>query len=239
MPRQIFRDRVIAAAGPLPGQFTADKVRQWTELRRGRFSEDVDETVTHLLCTPEQFRERVPRVKEALRLGRRCHIVHVDWFEFSTVHEKRQPEAEYSMRSLLAAQNAARRAQARLERGRKEGEKSVNTNLYHIYTDRDFFTYRIDITRDDEYQTGQRYTLCLWESNAKPHLYWFTARFLKRRGSSQPSYYRPSRCSGKWRREMDLFADFFRIKTGIEWPDRVLREKTMPPAFFQYTPPPG
>lgn len=77
----------------------------------------------------------------------------------------------------------------------------------------------------------------LWESNAKPHLYWFTAKFLKRKGDSQPVYHRPSRCSGKWRHEMDLFMDFFRIKTGIEWQDRVLREKTMPGSFFQYSPP--
>ncbi|KND92353.1 hypothetical protein TOPH_03147 [Tolypocladium ophioglossoides CBS 100239] len=240
MPRQIYRNRVLAAAGPLPGELTVDNLKRWTKLRRGEFTEDFDETVTHLLCTKEQFNKRVPRVKDALTRGKRFHIVHYDWFEFSTVYEKRQPERDYSMRNYLAKQNAAKREQAQIERGKKEGEKFVNTNLYHVYIDRDFFPYQIDITRDEAAtgESGQRYTLSLWESNAKPHLYWFTAKFLKRKGDSQPSYYRPSRCSGKWRREMDLFMDFFRIKTGLEWQNRVLGEKTMPASLFQYSPPP-
>lgn len=60
MPRQIFKNRVIAAAGPLPGQFTVDNLKQWTKQRRGRFQESFDEQVTHLLCTQEQFDTRVP-----------------------------------------------------------------------------------------------------------------------------------------------------------------------------------
>jgi hypothetical protein len=36
---------------------------------------------------------------------------------------------------------------------------------------------------------------------------------------------------------MHYFNEFFKIKTGIEWEDRVLKEKTMPVSFFQYSPP--
>lgn len=127
--------------------------------------------------------------------------------------------------------------------------------MFHIYRDREYFSYQVDITRNDEVsgELGQRYTLyvslplrfagCvlnlaqLWESDAKPHLYWFVAKFLKRKGSSQPRYYRPSSCSGKWRDQMDCFMEFFKIKTGIEWQDRVLMQGTMPGSYFQYTPP--
>ncbi|KAK7428933.1 hypothetical protein QQZ08_004550 [Neonectria magnoliae] len=241
MPRQIFKNRVLAAAGTLPGQLTVENLSRWSQLRKGRFTEDFDDDVTHLLCTREQFNKRVPRVKEALKRGNCLHIVHYDWFEFSTVQEKRQSEREYSMRNILAKQNALRREQARIEKGKKDGEKFVNTNFFHIYIDREFFPYQIDLTRDDEStgEFGQRYTLCLWESDAKPHLYWFTAKFLKKRGNSQPSYYRPSPCSGKWRAEMDLFMEFFRIKTGIDWEDRVVKMNTMASSFFQYAPPTG
>ncbi|KAK7415865.1 hypothetical protein QQX98_005554 [Neonectria punicea] len=241
MPRQIFKNRVLAAAGPLPGQLTVENLDRWSQIRKGRFTEDFDDDVTHLLCTREQFNKRVPRVKEALKRGKALHIVHYDWFEFSTVQEKRQSEREYSMRNILAKQNALRREQARIEKGKKDGEKSVNTNFFHIYIDREFFPYQIDLTRDDEAagEFGQRYTLCLWESDAKPHLYWFTAKFLKKKGNSQPSYHRPSPCSGKWRAEMDLFMEFFRIKTGIDWEDRVVKMNTMETSFFQYTPPTG
>lgn len=187
------------------------------------------------------------------------------------------------MRGVLAKQNAARRELARIEKGKRDGEKFVNTSTfrgspvkeecgalmenidsYHIYVDRELFPYQIELTRDDAEagEFGQKYTLCvsippfspitcpliftsthsltplqLWESNAKPHLYWFTAKFIKARGSSQPKYHRPSAHAGKWRPEMDLFADFFRIKTGVAWEDRVVRMKTMPACYFQYSPP--
>lgn len=61
MPRQIFKGRIIASAGPLPGQFTTENLKQWTKLRKGRYTEEFDETVTHLLCTPEQFEARGQR----------------------------------------------------------------------------------------------------------------------------------------------------------------------------------
>ncbi|KAK1242587.1 hypothetical protein MKX08_005399 [Trichoderma sp. CBMAI-0020] len=263
MPRRIFKNLVIAAAGPLPGQLTVDSLRQWTTIRKGVFTEDFDEHVTHLLCTREQFNQKLPRIKEALARGKQQHIVHCDWFEISAVNDKKEPERDYSMRNILAKQNAAKRELARIEKGKREGERAVNTSktyvsslqisvqksfvkptsldLFHIYIDREFFFYQIDITRDDDEkgELGQRYTLYLWESNAKPHLYWFTAKYMKKKGDSQPSFHRPSPCSGPWRREMDLFVGFFRIKTGIEWQDRVLRQKTMPSSFFQYSPPTG
>ncbi|KAL7823451.1 hypothetical protein V8C26DRAFT_425534 [Trichoderma gracile] len=227
MPRKIFKNLVIATAGPLPGQLTTENLRQWTTIRKGVFTEDFDDQVTHLLF------------KEALVRGKKQHIVHCDWFEISAVNDKKLPEREYSMRSILAKQNAAKREQPRIERGKREGERAVNTNLFHIYTDRTFFSYQIDITRDDieTGDVGQRYTLYLWESNAKPHLYWFAAKFMKKKGASQPSFHRPSPCSGPWRREMDLFMDFFRIKTGLEWQDRVAGQGTMSGSYFQYSPP--
>ncbi|CAM1502964.1 Fc.00g077400.m01.CDS01 [Cosmosporella sp. VM-42] len=241
MPRQIFKNKRIATAGPLPGQLTVDNLKRWTTIRKGQFTEDLDETVTHLLCTGEQFAKKVPRVREALRRGKRLNIVHYDWFEFSAVQEKSRPVKEFSMQIRAAKKRAKIREEARIERGKKDGEKFVNTNFFHLYIDRDFFPYKIDITRDNEEtgQVGQRYTLCLWESDAKPHLYWFTAKFLKKKGDSQPSYHRPSSYSRKWREEMDHFMEFFRIKTGIEWEDRVIKEGTMSKEHFQYSPPRG
>lgn len=61
MVRQIFKGRVLAAAGPLPGQLTVENLKRWTALRKGHFSEDLDDTVTHLLCTRDQFKKKVPR----------------------------------------------------------------------------------------------------------------------------------------------------------------------------------
>ncbi|KAF4332534.1 hypothetical protein FBEOM_13665 [Fusarium beomiforme] len=239
MPAQIFKNHIIAAAGPLPGQLTVDNLKRWTELRKGKFIEDLDDDITHLLCTKEQFDKKLPRVKQALKLGKCIHIVHCDWFEYSTVKNKKLPEADYSMRSLVAKANAKKREKARIERGKKNAEKFVDTNLFHLYRDRHNFIYQVEITRDNSFtdEYGQKYYLCLWESNAKPHLYWFTAKFLKHKGSSQPSYHRPSPHQGKWRAEMELFMAFFKKKTGIDWQDRVSLAQTMPSSYFQYEPP--
>jgi hypothetical protein len=60
MVRQIFKGKVIAAAGPLPGQLTVENLRKWTAARKGRFSEEMDDSVTHLLCTEDQFNRKAP-----------------------------------------------------------------------------------------------------------------------------------------------------------------------------------
>ncbi|KAG5813500.1 hypothetical protein H9Q71_003741 [Fusarium xylarioides] len=255
MVAQIYKNRIIAAAGPLPGQLTVENLKRWISLRKGVFIEDFDETVTHLLCTKEQFDKKLPKVKKALKLGKGIHIVHCDWFEYSTVKNKKLPEADYSMRSLIAKENAKKREKNRIEKGKRNAEKFVDTNRFHLYRDRLNFVYQVDITRDNEFtgEFGQKYSLCasktsrltclhtnnrqLWESNAKPHLYWFTAKFLKQKGSSQPMYHRPSSHEGKWRAEMELFMDFFKKKTGIAWEDRVSLAQTMPSSYFQYEPP--
>lgn len=54
----IFKGLVIATAGPMPDQFTAEKLKIWTELRSGRYSKEMNGSVTHLLCTTEQFKSR-------------------------------------------------------------------------------------------------------------------------------------------------------------------------------------
>lgn len=56
------------------------------------------------------------------------HIVHYDWFEVSAVNDKREPEKKYSMRNIIAKANALKREQARVERGKREGERAVNTS---------------------------------------------------------------------------------------------------------------
>ncbi len=61
MVRQIFKGRVIAAAGPLPGQLTPQNLKQWISIRKGTFADELDEQVTHLLCTQEQYNKRVDR----------------------------------------------------------------------------------------------------------------------------------------------------------------------------------
>ena len=81
MPRQIYKGRVIAIAGELPGQFTSSNLKAWITARKGKFTTSLDENVTHLLCTHEQYKKRVPRsesiVSDAFNLlnGRRAALI--------------------------------------------------------------------------------------------------------------------------------------------------------------------
>jgi hypothetical protein len=82
------------------------------------------------------------------------------------------------MRILQAKENAKRRERERIEKGRRNGQKFVNTStalsysilfvdantvvdFFHLYRDRENFVYEVDITRDDPEtgEPGQKYTL--------------------------------------------------------------------------------
>ena len=65
---------------------------------------------------------------DAKKRGKRIHIVHYDWFEFSVVLEERQPEREYSMRDKKAKENAIKREKDKMERGKREAIKSVDSS---------------------------------------------------------------------------------------------------------------
>ena len=81
--------------------------------------------------------------------------------------------------------------------------------------------------------------LQLFQSIAKnPHTYRFAAKFWKKRGAT-PNIYRQETpdfgvsLDRAWR----AFLGFFKVKTGIDWSDRVLKMSTMGKEFFQYCPP--
>lgn len=60
MPRQIFKNLVIALAGPPPSDISLSSVKNWISIRKGQFADVFDKEVTHVLCTHEQFRKRIP-----------------------------------------------------------------------------------------------------------------------------------------------------------------------------------
>lgn len=78
----------------------------------------------------------------------------------------------------------------------------------------------------------------LWESNATPRLYNFTAKFWKKRGDSNPAMYRAFDFGVKYDEALWAFKEFFYKKTNIYWKDRVTLAGTETTAF-QYCPPVG
>nr|XP_036575361.1 brct domain-containing protein [Colletotrichum truncatum]KAF6781919.1 brct domain-containing protein [Colletotrichum truncatum] len=252
MVKAIFKNLVLAAAGP--NEHKIEDLKSWTELRKGRFSLDMDETVTHLLCTNDQFKARLltrlinfDAVKRAQSKDqRKVHIVHVDWFTFSCTRNKKLRETEYDFKSIRRKELAKIKKQRQEERRAQNtalGETWINPDLYHIFTDKHHFRYEIQLYRTFKNEDGavhDKYELFLFESHAKPHLYWFGARLFQKKGdgvwrprgvertSTTPSTFKP---------EYNRFKDFFRLKTKYNWYDRVLKAGTGERMHFSYLPP--
>ncbi|KAK4196135.1 hypothetical protein QBC40DRAFT_314102 [Triangularia verruculosa] len=69
---------------------------------------------------------------------------------------------------------------------------------------------------------GEKYTLTLYESIAKPPLYFFCAKYSKSSTDTLPKYYRPSETPQLFWTEYTHFIEFFHKKTGVEWRKRLL-----------------
>ncbi|KAK3296244.1 uncharacterized protein B0H64DRAFT_461274 [Chaetomium fimeti] len=201
-----------------------------------------DAEVTHVVCTGEEFRRRGRLVKAALKCPKTCHIVTLDWLEDSMLKGKRLDEELYSHLRALKRERERERKRLMVIKGLEKAVKEVNPNLYHLYRDHTFFQYEVVMTRDNEEAgiQGERYILSMFESNNdKPRLYWFVAKYYKKKGDTQAKIHRPSHAPGMFAREFALFQSFFRVKTGIAWAQRLVKEGTTDKRVFQYQPPTG
>ncbi|KAK7747136.1 hypothetical protein SLS62_009191 [Diatrype stigma] len=182
--KPIFAGCVVALAGSDLGRenWKEADVARWVAAWGGAFSADVDgATTTHLLATAAQYQDpKNKRVGRAKRLllhqgkGKATgtanatasplqHIVTPDWLEDSITKKKRLPEKQYSLREAQRRENAQRRREERVERGIEKGKRLVNDCINHIYCDRTFFRYEIELTRNDEESgnVGQKYQICV------------------------------------------------------------------------------
>jgi hypothetical protein len=58
MVRQLFRNMVICLGGPMGDPYTIANMTRWCEMRKGVFVTEFSDAVTHVLCTPEQFKAK-------------------------------------------------------------------------------------------------------------------------------------------------------------------------------------
>ncbi|CAI4219145.1 unnamed protein product [Parascedosporium putredinis] len=153
MVRAIFKGKILATAGPMPGQFTEENMARWTALRGGTLSPELNDRVTHLLATMEQFEKRVPRglhaVKEALKRFKHVHLLSLDWFDLSCQTNKKERERDHDLRASLREQQKRKRELVRFRKAEDPEDRFVNTNLFHVFRDETGLLYEITLTRDD------------------------------------------------------------------------------------------
>jgi hypothetical protein len=59
--KPIFKNITIAIAGDLGGQWSDTNITRWVTQREGTFSQQMDESATHLICSQDEFKKRGPR----------------------------------------------------------------------------------------------------------------------------------------------------------------------------------
>ncbi|KAK0646674.1 hypothetical protein B0T16DRAFT_328323 [Cercophora newfieldiana] len=220
--KPIFRSLVIATAATLPGeQYTDPNLARWIALRAGRYSLDMDASVTHLVCGPSEFKTNSTnaRVRAALGSKGRVKVVTKDWLEDSMMQGRRLKEKGFELGEVVRREREVERRRVRVERGVEEGMRGVDPNLFGVYCDSTFFRYEVTIVNSE----AARYEMTLYQSKTpNPHLYWFAAKYYQRKGDPSPKYYRPSPTSGLFWREFVHFETFFLKKTGVPWEKRLL-----------------
>ncbi|KAK2009848.1 IGPS-domain-containing protein [Colletotrichum eremochloae] len=248
MVKGIFKDLVIAAAGDFPDDFPNEQAaKEWTKLRKGRFSSDLDDSVTHLVCTDKDFKDRKKNRRSTLTLiDRKIHIVSWDWFRFSCTHNKKLREKHYNFSATRAKEKEECRQQLKIQQKARNaliGQTWMNPDLYRIFTDKTLFEYKVDLFRTSKDEYGalhEKYELYLFESYAKPRLYWFGAKLFHKKDSGKwqaRGIERTSLTPGGFKQEFRHFVNFFELKTSVRWWDRVIKAGTREKIFFNYSPP--
>jgi hypothetical protein len=121
--------------------------------------------------------------------------------------------------------------------------------LYHVHYDTDGFEYKVVLTRIEltPNKSGkfsvEKYTLYLFESNAKPPILWmFGAKFSRQYRPT--TLYRDQCHAMTFQEAFRHFKHFFKGKTGVEWDMRLEKEQyniaqtvAGTKQLFRYTPP--
>ncbi|KAI1355798.1 hypothetical protein F5Y01DRAFT_326319 [Xylaria sp. FL0043] len=235
----MLKDCVVAIAGDLDNpEWREEKVKQWVQYWGGTFSEAVDENVTHLLCTEENYKKRISPVRAALK-NKVTKIVLRDWLEQSISKKRRWKTLEYQLDTLEKQEKAKKRKLEQQKIFSSNAKDYVDERYWHVYRDSTYFEYRIELTRTDKEsgKTREKYQLILWESNAKPRNYLCAIIFTNSKRAKHRQRLHDSPVDLKV--ALEKFKSFFKKKTKIAWDDRIDKMGTTGSEHFQYQPPTG
>ena len=140
-PMQRF---TIAVTGDFGHKRTHDKMRQWVQKNGGTWSKDINNNVTHLICSKEQFKRKTPMGSSMLRTHvivtkpksyteivrhamrkKYLHIVSFDWLEDSLMKQRPLKEHPYLMDRRMETR-------AKQKAAKKENIKKGSTSAYHV-----------------------------------------------------------------------------------------------------------
>ncbi|KAI0199694.1 hypothetical protein F4808DRAFT_205228 [Astrocystis sublimbata] len=230
---------VVAIADKLDeDEWRSEKVRAWVEGWGGRFLSDMDDSVTHLLCTEEKFKKKILHVQKALK-NKGTKIVMNDWLEDSINKKAVLRSLPYQLDEKAKKEAAKERKAKKNAQCAQNALDYVDERFWHVYSDTTYFRYQVELKRNDPESgnVGEKHLLTLWQSNPKPMNYLCTTIFTKR---FKPAIRQQLNESPVDLAEgLKMFEAFFKKRTGISWDDRIEKMGTTGPHLYQYQPPSG
>ncbi|KAK8058865.1 hypothetical protein PG994_009313 [Apiospora phragmitis] len=228
-PRPIFGGVVVATTGNVDEgrkDWSDTDIQRWIKAWGGSFSFDLDPKVTHLLATSKDLdpKKRSARVNSALKRKKGLVIVSLDWLEDSFIKGRKLPTEGYLLAKggrTIAESTKDKRLRAQKKEAQNEvlAKTYVHPGLFKAYTDETFFRYEITLTGRED---GERHTVTLFESNAKPYTYQVGRVYYKKKGA-KAIYDRMEgpAAGGPFDTAFKDFTKFFARQTGVDWDERV------------------
>ncbi|KAK4693793.1 hypothetical protein P7C71_g3669, partial [Lecanoromycetidae sp. Uapishka_2] len=237
-----FRRLTIAVTGDFGASRGHEKMKQWIQVNGGRFATEVNDGVTHLICSKDHYREDVAMVDKARAL-KTVKIVSFDWLEDSLMKMVPLSDRNYLMGPKMRT-TAVKKAKwksnivEKFEKACKEFVQDMNTDGYEIYRHpHDKFAHDITLARANLLANkNQRYQLKriqLFVTHSTPKMFACFVKYSAPNAASTTEVLAPRGSS--WDTAWAAFERFFKLKTGKEWSMRHVKG-TLEPGFV-YTPP--
>ncbi|KAI9709830.1 MAG: hypothetical protein M1812_007622 [Candelaria pacifica] len=160
--KNCLENLTLAITGEFGSARSHENLRRWIKNNGGAFAEQIDDQVTHLICSMDHWKKQHANVKEAMRYPD-IKVVSYDWLEDS-LHSKRarKETKKYMMKSILTQKRSEKAGKRRaIKEGVKTFQKGCNdaktdllstkktTDNYHTYHDETGFGYDVVLARAD------------------------------------------------------------------------------------------
>ncbi|KAJ5682475.1 hypothetical protein N7462_005640 [Penicillium macrosclerotiorum] len=191
-----------------------DRIPQWIRANGGKFSVEVDNTVTHLITTRKAYKDKEKLVQDAKNVGT-IKIVSYDWLSESLLSKNRRPKpvGPYLLESLIKGNKKAK--------ADNNGSGASRAQIPKKKIHRDPQTgeaWDATLIRLGQLpRSREKYRLAIFEFPTTPPTYSTFAKY-SRVGTSRVEQLAPPKSNSTV--AINSFKAFFTLQTGKEWENK-------------------
>ncbi|KAK7533518.1 hypothetical protein IWX46DRAFT_327686 [Phyllosticta citricarpa] len=120
---------IITASGTFSKDRGPGNMKRWVENAGGRWSTVVNDEVTHLIATEDDWKNQSPTVKDA-KTRAKIHIVTYDWLEDSLRAQHPYAPKKYLWTTVEKVKQAAKSTTGKKREKKEESEEGKFTSLH-------------------------------------------------------------------------------------------------------------